>query len=304
MYYKGYTNNRYKSSKNYTKTFFSIFLIILALGVIFFTTTKVLIPYYSNSYKTINQHIDEKKYDIALKKINKKLEKKFNPVDIYYKGKVYYYKKDFFTALLYFKKANVFRKNKNINDDIIFYIGNCYYFLGNDYYPYALKYFTNYINLDDKNFYSNNLLYTIALIHNELEQYKQAENYFAKIYSSYKTNYEYLYNFSICLKNIKKNEIAEEYLNLIINKTKDNNLKQSALFLQGKNLLENDNINESKAFFEQLLELKPDSSMTYYYLGYIYYLNNDIMKTKKFLRNSLLFNSKNEEAKKLLKKLP
>ncbi|MCX8058523.1 MAG: tetratricopeptide repeat protein [Spirochaetes bacterium] len=296
-----YNKINYKKRKKNTKNFFIIFsLTVLILILIYF-----IVSYYFNFYSKIKKLIDEKKFLKAENLIEKKIKKeKFNPILFYYYGYLYFNKKDFFNSLLFFKKALFFiNEYNNIPFDVYYYIGFSYYYLGKDYYYYSYKYLNYYFeNIKIKKI-DPELYFILGILEINIENYKGAYNHLSKIYKDYKSNFNYLYYFSISQKNAGYLNEAIENLKFIINKSNDIDLIKSSFYLLGKIYFELKDYNESQHFFSKVLELNPTSSDTYYYLALIEYNKKNYADAKSLILKSLLINPNNKDSIELLKKL-
>ena len=135
------------------------------------------------------------------------------------------------------------------------------------------------------------------------EEFKKANYYLTLIFNDYKNNLEYLYYYSISLKNNGEINPAIDYLKRVTKESKNLNLVKQGYFLLGKIYFEKKEYNNSLYYFNKLTEIKPDSYWTYYYIGYIYYLKKEFSKARNALSISLHYKDDNQLALNLLKKI-
>lgn len=299
MYYK---TNKYKKNYNKNKKNLILFLILILISIIII---YFIYNYSLNTYSQLKKLIEQKKFLKAENLINKKLKKeKFNPLLFYYEGYLYFNKKDFFNSLISFKKALFFiNEYNNIPQDIFYYVGYCYYYLGKDYYYYSYKYLNLFIENNKNKKIDSFLYYTLGVIEVNLEKYKEAYNHLIKAYKDYKNDINFLYYYSISLKN---NGYSNEAINIllnIINNTSDIELLKSCYYLIGKIYYEFNNYSESQKYFYKVLEINPNSSDTLYYLGLIEFNNKNYLASKNFILKSLVYNPNNKNSIELLNNL-
>jgi|YNPMSStandDraft_2_1061718.scaffolds.fasta_scaffold00015_28 tetratricopeptide (TPR) repeat protein len=297
MYYSFNKQKKKKSKLKINIILFVFFLIIIILVLYY--------AFFFNSYNQIKKAIDSKKFTRAEFLIEKKSKSKnFEPLLYYYKGYLYFTKKDFFNSLLFFKKAYFFINDFNsIPNDIYYYIGLSYYYLGKEYYFYASKYLKNSLIFIKQKKNYNEISYLLGLIYIELGDFQNAYKYLNQIYNEYKENVEYLYYYSITLKNIKYYDKALNILKNILENTNDTNLVKNCFILLGKIYIEKNEYNESYKYFNEALKYNQNSSEIYYYLALLEYYNKNYTNAKNLLLKSLMFNPNNNDAILLLKSM-
>lgn len=310
--YYGYGKEKKISQKN--RFVFTIFILISILTIFSIIVFKTNIKYIFFSKLTLNKiekNIESGNYDKSLKLIDNFSKKTFNPILFYYKGIILYNKKNLFDANIEFKRTLIFKNYYKIPDDVYYYIGKCNYYLGPSYYAYSLEYFKKYLNVINKkkkniseiDNIKANIYFIVGKIYIYFEEYKNSDYYLTLIFNKYKNNLEYLYYYSISLKNNGKIEPSLVYLKKVVKESKNLNLIKQAYFLLGKIYFEKKQYDNALSYFNRLLEIKPDSYWAYYYQGYIYYLKKDYIKARNALSTSLHFNENNQLALKLLKKI-
>ncbi len=306
MYYSSYQNPKNKKNLNFIVL---ILLIIIILGLISFFLfsekfKQVLNKTYSKSY--IDNLINHKEYDKALKILLKNINssESINWWYFYKIGIIYYYESDYLNSLLYLRSANFYADLEKIPLDINFYIGDNYYKLGKSYYQYAIKYFEKYskvVNTSKSLIMEQDFYYKLSIMYVEVEEYDKARKIMQKIYSNFQNDYKFLYYYSLVLLNDKKIEESLKILKKIGSNTNDLDLRKDSLFLQGKIYVDLEEYKKAIEYFLQCVDISPNSDTSYYYLGYCYSQLHDSKTAINYLTKAIIINSNNELAKNLLK---
>lgn len=308
MYYYSNYNQKKKISNNRILFFIIVLIIIIAIILVFFLKDIKQLFNREVSRSYIDNLIEHKEYDKALKILLKHISStdNLNWWYFYKAGIIYYYLSDYLTSLLYLKNANFYSDTEKVPQDINFYIGDNYYKLGKSYYNYAIKYFEKYLKIvnTSKSLISEaNFLYKLSIMYVEVEDYNNAYKIMQKIFSNFENDYRFLYNYSIVLKNQNKLKEALSTLVKIEKNTNDLDLRKEALFLIGKIYVDMEDYKKAIEYFLQCVDISPNSDISYYYLGYCYSQMHDIKTSINYLTKALIINNNNELARNLLKAL-
>jgi tetratricopeptide (TPR) repeat protein len=304
MYYTSY-RQKPKRKSNIFIFLFVVLILLVVIFLLFFSKNFTLKKGASTRY--IDNLIERREYDKALKILEDRIKsgENINWWHYYKVGLIYYYQSDYLNSLLYFRTAYFYYDNANVPSNICFYIGDNYYKLGKKYYPYSLAFFEKYMKATNRKYLipEDELLYKLSIMYTEVEDFASAQKIMSKIYDKYQNDYRFLYYYSIVLKNADKKNEALAFLQRISTNATDLDLRKDAMFLQGKIYIELEQFNKAIEILLQCVDLAPNSDMSYYYLGYCYSCLHDIDTSINYLTKALLINKDNILAKNLLKAL-
>jgi tetratricopeptide (TPR) repeat protein len=167
--------------------------------------------------------------------------------------------------------------------NIFFCIGKIYYYFGEPYYLQALQYLRRSMDAGNKRI---DLYYVLGLVLSHLGKYDESVKVFSEALGHEESEIVLL---AIANSYYKNNDIenAKKYLNRIMNISTDPKIKEKAFFLFGEIAFKEKNYSEAKDHFDKVVSLNENNASAYFYLGEIYYLQNDIVKARALWRKTL-----------------